>query len=201
MSHFIKTGFLIFANFAPLLCFAQGTLTITFDDAPIPPPDGLAVKNYSESGMYFYPTVLFDGSGGLAFINPPPGSDPNDGTSYLQGVGPGTDSITAASASGALFGVSSIDLAGMSSTFPNFAIEFGGRIGADVIGAKFSGTEISFQTFQFGPEWSSGLSEFWWSSTGSWSVDNLVVIVPEPNPGILFALGALIICLKRRKQL
>jgi hypothetical protein len=54
-----------------------------------------------------------------------------------------------------------------------------------------TGPLADFETFQFGPEW-SGLSRVE-IPTALWSLDNLVVSIPEPGTWALLLLGSLLI--------
>jgi hypothetical protein len=75
-----------------------------------------------------------------------------------------------------------------------------------VLTESVSGPGTDFRTVNFGPEWSSGLTFFEisndQSSPDGWSIDNLVVIVPEPGTGALLVggFGALVFWRKKARK-
>jgi hypothetical protein len=84
-----------------------------------------------------------------------------------------------------------VDLAGYSDAVPQSTTHF--------VGFKPDGTTVEtyvyrngleFQTYYFGPEF-SGVFYVEIPNSG-WSLDNLVLSVPEPCPATLLAVGALI---------
>lgn len=164
-----------------LSCLGQGTLQIGFDAPPLQRPGtSYFVQQYFESGMWFRPWGVVEpgngfshrrGGGQLA------GVVPDNGTSYLAFLL--GDSLKFSFLNDSLFGVSSVDLAGYSSGVPDFAVHFVGyRPDGSTVTADFSGSGLNFQTFYFGPEF-SGLSRVETSDI-AWSLDNLVVSIPEP---------------------
>jgi hypothetical protein len=166
--------------------FGQGTMRITFDGPPPQPPGTqYGLYEYSESGILFTPVgppnpdnqFTRNGGGILGY--------PDDGTPYLQaGVG---ESLMFSFTDGSLFSLRSVDLAGYSDVVPDFTVAFVGyRTDGSTVSTSFSGTGIGFQPFYFGSEFSD-LTRVEIPTFG-WSLDNLVVSVPEPSG---FAFGAL----------
>jgi hypothetical protein len=188
----------------PTLSLAQGTLIITFDGPPLQPPNSqYGVTSYSESGMLFLPGPSdFDGqfernnnAGGAPAY-------PVDGGTYLQtGYG---ESLEFSFSSGSLFGLAAVDLAAYSTLIPNYTMDFVGYLSnGSTISTSFSGIGINFQTFDFGPEWSSGLTQVE-IPNAPWSLDNFVVAVPEPEGGALGSVSAITFMayqFKRKKRL
>ena len=173
-----------------LSCLGQGTLQIGFDAPPLQPPGtSYFVQQYFESGMWFRPLGVVEpgngfshrrGGGQLA------GVVPDNATSYLAAAF--GDSLKFSFLNDSLFGVSSVDLAGYSSVVPDFSIRFVGyRPDGSMVTADFSGSGLNFRTFYFGSEF-SGLSRVETSDIG-WSLDNLVVSIPEPDAWALLMLG------------
>jgi hypothetical protein len=177
----------------------QGTLTITFDEPPVPTGQTV-VSSYIESGM------RFEGIVGFGRFGPPfqPGF-PNNGTAYVGGAGHGGyNSLGASFIDGSTFGVESIDLAAFGGNSTDISADFEGWLSnGTVLTETISGTGIDFRTINFGPEWSSGLTLFGvsneQSSPDGWSVDNLVVEVPEPGMGALLAGGLAALAFWRKK--
>jgi hypothetical protein len=93
-----------------------------------------------------------------------------------------------------------VDLAGYSSVLPDFAVDFVGyHPDGSTVTNTFLGSGIAFRTFGFGPEFSN-LSRVEIPSI-SWSLDNLVVAVPEPGvlPLAVFVGALLAVCAGCRK--
>jgi hypothetical protein len=159
-----------------LVSFGQGTLTITFDGPPIVPRgSGVYVQSYHESGFYFTPLPVSDGfgrqGGGSPFI-------PDNGTAYLQGTS--GDSLRFSNVNATTFSLQAVDLAGYSTVVPDFSVPFVGyRPNGSTVATNFSGTGIDFRTFDFGPEF-SGLAHVE-IPTYAWSLDNLIISIPEPS--------------------
>lgn len=182
-------------------CQGQGTIQFGFDAPPLQPPGtSYFVQQYFEAGMWFRPLGILEpgngfshrrGGGQLA------GVVPDNGTSYL--AAPLGASLKFSFLTDSLFGVSSVNLAGYSSGVPDFAVHFVGfRPDGSTVTADFSGSGLNFQTFYFGPEF-SGLSRVETSDIG-WSLDNLVVQIPEPGTGVLMVLGAALLGFRLFKQ-
>lgn len=177
--------------------FSQ-TLSITFDGAPLQPPGtSYFVEQYFESGMWFRPLgVVGPGNGfgrtggGISFL-------PENGTAYLQALL--GDSLTFSFLNGSVFNLVSVNLAEYSLGVPDaITVPFVGyRSDGSIVSTSFTtdgiidgtGPLADFQTFHFGPEF-SGLTRVEIPASG-WSLDNLVVAVPEPGPWAL----SLVACL------
>jgi hypothetical protein len=195
-----KLSILLLILACPFFCKSQGTLTITFDGPPqIQPGTGDVVYSYYESGMQFLP----GSSDGYIRIwgNETTPRIPNDGTAYIQASA--GDSLSFGFSSGAYFNLVSIDLAAYSTVVPNFSVDFIGSLyNGGTVSTNFSGNGINFQTFHFGPQW-SGLTSVE-IPNDAWSLDNLVVSVPEPAIGAVFLAGGIAVAfsgMKRRRQL
>jgi len=138
----------------------------------------------------------------LASVSVGPGGGipqlPENGTAYLQAAL--SQSLTFSFTNGVVFGLSSVDLAEYSTVVSNaVTVQFiGHRVdGSTVTGGLTTdgiidgtGPLADFQTFQFGPEW-SGLSRVE-IPTALWSLDNLVVSIPEPGTWALLILGSVL---------
>lgn len=174
---------------------SQGTLRITFDGPPaLAPGTGVVVTNYYESGMLFKP---LPGSYGFSRYGPDFPSDPQDGTAFLKAaLG---DSLMFSLTNGSFFDVISVDLAEYSTVFSNEPVTvpfIGYQQGGSTVTNYFTtdglidgtGPLPDFQTFYF-----TNFTDLTRVEIPSylWSLDNLVVSVPEPGPGALLLFGAL----------
>jgi hypothetical protein len=128
---------------------------------------------------------------------------PYNGTSYLQGVG---DSVQFSFTDGSAFNLDSVDLAEYSTGFPNpLTVRFVGYFAdGSTVAVNLTtdgvidgtGPLADFQTFRF--QGFDGVTRVE-IPTSRWSLDNLVVAIPEPASGTLLALGGLALwCLRRR---
>ena len=199
MKPVIKFSFGTIFIFLFRVCLAQGTLQITFDGPPDQPPgSSYNVQSYYESGMWFLPLSGTDGFGRV-WSNPPTGL-PNDGTPYLNASA--VDSLSFGFTDGRSFGLSAVNLAGYSTVVPDFSVEFiGYRPDGSAITESFSGSGIKFQTYYFDSAWYSGLTKVEIPDYG-WSLDNLVVAVPEPGICTFSVLGVIVFWqIRRRKKL
>jgi hypothetical protein len=189
-----KASVLLLAFTWPVLCRGQGTLHITFDGPPFQVPGSqILVQQYFEKGMYFRPIPGTDGFA-RTWSNMPPGW-PDNGTPYVQTGA--VDSLMFSYLSGPVFGLASVDLAGFSIGFPNYTVNLVGyRSDGGTIATSFSGSGIVFQTHDFGSEWSFGLTRVEIPNYG-WSLDNLVVVIPEPGTTALLIFAALAVGLLR----
>ena len=177
------------------VCDAQGT--IGFDGPPVQPPgSAYTVQFYYEAGMQFLPLSGSDGFGRV--WSNPPAFLPNNGTPYLDASA--GEGLIFDFSSGAQFNLQSVDLAGYSTVVPDFSVEFVGHLSSGgTVSTAFSGTGIHFQTFTFGPEW-TGLTSVE-IPNDAWSLDNVVVSVPEPSAASLVIVSAFTSVLFRRKRL
>jgi hypothetical protein len=193
----IKTFWTAMLVLLPVASLGQGTLHITFDGPPFQPPSsGFLVQQYFEEGMYFRPIPGTDGFV-RAWTNRATGW-PDNGTPYVQ-TGAG-DSLMFSYHNSASFGLLSVDLAAFSIGIPNFTVNFlGHRSDGSTISTSFSGSGIQFRTYNFSPEWSYDLTRVE-IPNHTWSLDNLVVIIPEPGTNALLLVGALALGLLRLKR-
>jgi hypothetical protein len=174
----------------------QGAIRITFDGPPeASPGSSVSLQSYSEGGISFAPIPPQDSFSrvGVGF----PG-DPQDGSAYLRAAL--TQSLSFDFIDGSIFSVLSVDLAEYSAAFqyPITVHFIGYRPGGSTVMTDFTtdgvidgtGPLADFQTFYFDNEW-SGLSRVEIPTWG-WSLDNLVVSIPEPASLTVLVLGALI---------
>jgi hypothetical protein len=196
---------LLLLGCSSVVAYCQGTLQITFDGPPIiAPGTGVEVTNYNESGMLFTPLLGSYGFGRYGASYP---SDPQDGTAFLKAaLG---DSLMFRFANGSAFDLASVDLAEYSTGQPYpVTVQFiGYYTDGSTVTSSFTtdgiidgtGPLADFQTFYFDSKDWSGLTRVEIPSFG-WSLDNLVVAVPEPSAGALLLLGSLALgALKWRK--
>jgi hypothetical protein len=181
----------------------QGTLQITFDGPPVIAP-GTAVEltSYSESGMSFSPLSGSSGFSRWGAASDP--RDPDNGTAFLRAaLG---ESIMFSMANGSVFGLSSVDLAEYSTVLPSaVTVQFiGYHADGSTVASSFAtdgvidgtGPLADFQTFLFDSKDWSGLTRVEIPSS-LWSLDNLVVAVPEPSMGALLLVALTLTALKR----
>ena len=183
---------------AALECHGQSTFKITFDGPPfVLPVSGIVVTNYSESGFLFAPAP-----GGFAFtrIGTSDGSFPrselpDNGSAYIDA--PFGDSLMFGFTNGFSFDLISVDLAELTSVVPSPVTVHvvGYRQGGSTVMIDFvtdgvidgTGPQPDFQTFHFGTDW-SGLTRVEFPNSG-WSMDNLLVSIPEPSSLALLLWG------------
>ncbi len=173
-----------------------GNVTITFDQPPLLTYEGQeSFSSYSESGMRFTTSNFFYRYHGAGTIM---GSPVFPAGNYLQGAG--VWPLDVESSDGSLFGLVSVDLASYSLVFPTYDFGFVGyKPNGSTVSTSFAGGGIKFQTYQFGPEW-SGLTRVEMPGPDPGSLDNLVLSIPEPGSGALFALGALSLSFSRNRR-
>lgn len=124
-------------------------------------------------------------------------SDPQDGTAYLRAAL--SQSLMFSFSNESSFGLTSVDLAEYSTGQPYpVTVHFVGyRPDGTTLTTDFTtdgiidgtGPLADFQTFYFGKEW-TGLARVE-IPTSLWSLDNLVVSVPEPSVAALLLFGGL----------
>ena len=183
---------------------AQGTLHFTFDGPPlVPAGSAIGVQSYVEAGMRFTPLTNSFNFGRIGVS--PRLERPDNGTSYLQAAL--TQSLMFRFIDDSLVTLFSVDLAEYSTVVPNaVTVHFVGyHPDGSMVTTNFTtdgiidgtGPVADFQTFYFGPEF-SGLTRVEIPTFG-WSLDNLVVSVPEPTSTMLFLPGGLLLWRLRRK--
>ena len=183
-------------------CPAQGTVQITFDGPPlVEPGSAIGVQQYFESGMSFVPLGFSFGRIGSS----PEGGRPDSGTAYLQAVF--TGSLAFSLINGSAFDLVSVDLAEYSTLYQTpLTVRFiGYRHDGSIVTTDLTtdgvidgtGPLADFEAFQFSSEW-SGLTRAE-IPTALWSLDNLIVAIPEPGTwALLLAGGSLLWALQRR---
>ncbi len=204
------SGWAMLILFSSLACSTgQGTfepLLITFDGPPLQPPGTqYSVSEYYEAGMAFTP---IDSSAPSRFTRNGGGFDfyPENGSAYLQALD--GDSLRFGFLDGFIFDLLSVDLAEYSSVRSDpVTVQFVGyRWDGGTVSTSFTtdgiidgtGPLADFETFHFGPEF-NGLTRVEIPTFG-WSLDNLVVAVPEPSVWALFLLGGGLLGVRWCKQ-
>ena len=167
-------------------CDAQGTLEITFDHPPGGRGMDYFMQHYSESDLFFKPLT---GSVGFGLVTTQSPGLPDNGSCYLQ-AGTGNNLTFSLLSCSQVFSLNSVDLAGLNSSTPNFTVNFiGYRAEGGTVTTSFTGSGIDFQTFHFGSDWSD-LTQVEIPNS-NWSLDNVVIAVPEPNTCGLLVAGSL----------
>jgi hypothetical protein len=192
-------------------CWGQTTfdpIRVTFDGPPAQPP-GTAkiVQQYYESGMAFTPIDPSAPWAGFVRVGSSPrlAGLPDNGTAYLQaGVG---STLKLSFISGSSFSLMGVDLGEYSTVFqePETVHFVGYRYDGSIVTSDLTtdgiidgtGPLADFETFHFGPEWNA-LTRVEIPTFG-WSLDNLVVSIPEPAAGALMGCGGLLLWLLRRR--
>ncbi len=120
---------------------------------------------------------------------------PDNGTVYIQaGLG---STLRFRFGDNSLFNVVSLDLTGYSTVVPQATVHFVGyRSTGEVVTRDIAVNGIVFQTVTLGPEF-SGLTRVEIPTYG-WSLDNLVLSVPEPTLAALAPLALLLFRLRPR---
>jgi len=185
--------------------FAQGTMTVTFEGPPyLAPGSGVHVQSYFEAGFWFMPIPGTDGFVRHGVTTDP--RDPDNGTAFLLAtVG---DSLFFFRDDWSTFSLVSVDLAEYSTVVPDaVTVPFVGyRPDGSTVTVSFTTDGIidgtgplpDFQTFNFGSEF-SGLRSVRVPKS-LWSLDNLVISVPEPGSGALLILAGGILALRVVRQ-
>jgi len=169
----------------------QGTMTITFDNPPLPPDTATIITSYSESGMRFWePGSSF---GGLVLVGAGnAGGSPNNGTTHLETYA--ATYVAFAPTSVTPFSLRSFDATESYSITP-------GPETLHVVGYKFDSTSVwtdlttdggrQFQTYtldsRFANLFSVVITPSAWSG---FALDNVVVGIPEPSVAALVVLAA-----------
>jgi hypothetical protein len=178
----------------PGLSLAQGSFNISFDGPPeVRRGSAIVAHSYSESGYFFVgnPDGYIRNGGGFA-------PTPENGSAYLQASA--GDSLVVTTVNGAAFSLTAVDLAGYSTVVPDFSVPFiGYHSDGTTVSQTFSGNGITFHTFYFGSEFSDlNRVEI---PTWAWSLDNLVISVPEPGaPALGLAAAAVALFYRRLKM-
>lgn len=167
--------------YAAFPSFGQGT--ITFDGPPVQPIGTVyGIQHYSESDMLFTPIGFNFGraGGGIQQL-------PENGSAYLQAAL--SQSLQFSFTNGSSFNLVAVDLAEYSTVVPDAVTVpfYGYRTDGSVVFTSFTtdgiidgtGPLADFQTFYFGPEFSNLLRVE--IPTFGWSLDNLVISIPEPS--------------------
>lgn len=187
---------LLLLGCSSVVAHCQGTLQISFDGPPIQPPGtAYTVTNYIESGISFRP---ISPSYGFTRVGEGLATRPQDGTAYLSAaLG---DSLLFSRTDSSLFSLISVDLAEYSTVVSGPAtVQFiGYHIDGSRVTSSFTtdgiidgtGPLADFQTFYFDSKDWSGLTHVEIPNS-LWSLDNLVVAVPEPTTAALLLLAAL----------
>lgn len=195
---------------APVAAPAQSpqSLTLTFEGPPFLPPDtSRIVQEYQESGFVFTPIDPDAPWAGFGRRGQPSfhAAWPDNGTASLASDSMSTLSFSLPTAQ--VFDLVAVDLAEYSTVVPEaVTVHFiGYRPDGSVITTDFTtdgimdgtGPLTDFQTFRFGPEWTR-LARVEIPTVG-WSLDNLVVSIPEPSCGALLFFGTVTCWLLRRR--
>ena len=202
-SYLSAVALLVFALFSPNRSYGHGALHIAFDGSlMIPAGAAYSVTDYYESDMVFKPLAF---SFGRVAVNPA-SFRPDNGTAYLQAAL--TQSLMFSFTNGSLFQLVSVDLAEYSTVVPDaVTVPFVGyRPDGSTVAVSFTtdgimdgtGPLADFQTFNFGPEF-TGLNMVRIPRSG-WSLDNLILGVPEPATGSLLLGGGLLLGAWRHRR-
>ena len=191
----ICAGLLFFLSLKP--CFSQNRFQITFDGPPSQSPGTqYAVNEYDESGLWFQASgagsVLLRNGGGDSVY-------PDDGSAYLQVE----EGLSFGFSEGNQFDLSTVDLAEFSTVYGNpTTVDFigyhpdGSTVTEDFTTDGMDGSD--FQTFAF-QDFTDVVSV---QVSGMFSMDNLVVSVPEPASDSLLLLGGVsLFLIKRRRKI
>ena len=174
-------------------CAGQGIMQFTFEGQS--PGTFSTISEYSESGMRFYPY----GPEGVALVGSGVSWAPDNGTGHLESSG-GNGLVFSFSPLG-LFSLFSFDLAEGATLFP-------GPVTVHVLGYKPPGAggsspvtiDLTTDGINDGPGGLQDFETFYFDSrfvdlyrvdilTDRWSLDNVVVGIPEPSTFTLVGLG------------
>jgi hypothetical protein len=168
--------------------YGQGTLLrIRFEGPPLQPPGTASiVQEYFESGMWFRPI------GSQGFVRRASGTSgaPDNGTTYVQALL--GSSLAFSFTNGSVFDLASVDLADYSTVSAPGTVHFVGyRHDGTVVTTDIGTGGINFHTVYFDSNF-TGLDRVEIPNYG-WSLDNLVVSIPEPGACTLLLTGALLL--------
>jgi hypothetical protein len=210
LSQRLRIQFACFLLFSVAILFfsrsvrCQGLLTITFDGSPEQPPGtAYTVTDYTELGMSFTPVPE---SFGFGRVGPSTLGFADNGTVHLKAAF--GDSLMFSSTSSLLFVLVSVDLGEYSTVVPDpVTVQFVGyRHDGSMVTTDFmtdgvidgTGPLADFETFYFDTKEWSGLDRVEIPTYG-WSLDNLVVSVPEPSSILLALAGGLLLWMRRSR--
>ncbi len=187
--------------------YAQGTFVfVGFDGPPVQAPGtGRFVDEYNEAGLRFRPigeithqNRLVRNGGGIE-------GRPDNGTAFLDLLA--GSSLSFRFIDGRAFNLHALDIAEYSTVFPYpMVVEFYGyRADGSTVTRTLTtdgiidgtGPLADFETFSFGKDFFNVVRVE--VPTDGWSLDNLVVSVPEPGVGSLMLLGLGAFALMRRR--
>jgi hypothetical protein len=172
----------------------QGTMTITFDNPPLPPNTASLIGSYTESGVRFWYPDPPTSAVGLVLVGAGnAGGSPNNGTTHLETFA--GSYLTFGTSPIALFNLISFDATESYNTTPGpetlHVVGYKNDMTAVVIDLTTDGTR-QFQTFNLGQTFTGlGRVQITPSSWTGFALDNLVISgVPEPSTGALVLLAA-----------
>lgn len=156
-------------------CFAQNTITVTFDSPPTSPGSGISATNYIERGVQFTGDFARRGSTG-------DGLWPTNATSYIQ---PPWGPVSITRVDNTAFDLVSADLAIYSSVFlPDETASFSGyRVDGLLVTTNFDVFGLEFQPYNFSADWINLTNV----TVVAGSLDNLVIQVHPSPPKIAAA--------------
>lgn len=192
-------GALLATSFFSYQCLGQGslqTLHITFEEPPLPLTTVL-VQEYVEAGIVFSPVGVV---GFRRIGNGTNSRRPANGTAYVQADL--ESALMLRAIDGRAFNLLSLDLAEYSVTdrFPGSIHLMGYRLDGSIVTADLNtdgiidgaGPLADFQTFYLDSQFSDLIRVE--IPTASWTLDNVVVAIPEPRIDSVLALSGVLFC-------